>query len=278
MANLIKLRKGLDINLKGKAAAEVVAVKEPGFYALVPDDFTGVTPKVVVKEQEYVMAGGSLFIDKNHPEVKFVSPVSGVVTSVERGARRKVMSITVEAAAEQDYEEFGKKDVAKMDAAAVKELLLASGMFAFIKQRPYDVIADPTIAPKAIFVSSFDSNPLAPEFEFALKGEEANFQAGLDALAKIANEHPDIIFVVIMMPRLDGYQTCSLIKRNARYKTTPVIMLSSKDGLFDRARGRMVGSDQYLTKPFTQETLVDAVQTYASLGKNKQEEADRYGN
>ena len=83
-----------------------------------------------------------------------------------------------------------------------------------------------------------------------------------------------LIFVDIMMPRLDGYQTCSLIKRNARYKTTPVIMLSSKDGLFDRARGRMVGSDQYLTKPFTQETLVDAVQTYASLGKNNQEEAD----
>ena len=192
MANLIKLRKGLDINLKGKAAAEVVAVKEPGFYALVPDDFTGVTPKVVVKEQEYVMAGGPLFIDKNHPEVKFVSPVSGVVTSVERGARRKVMSITVEAAAGQDYEEFGKKDVAKMDAAAVKELLLASGMFAFIKQRPYDVIADPTIAPKAIFVSSFDSNPLAPEFEFALKGEEANFQAGLDALAKIAKTYLSI--------------------------------------------------------------------------------------
>ena len=192
MANVIKLRKGLDINLKGKAAAEVVAVKEPGFYALVPDDFTGVTPKVVVKEQEYVMAGGPLFIDKNHPEVKFVSPVSGVVTSVERGARRKVMSITVEAAAEQGYEEFGKKDVAKMDAAAVKELLLASGMFAFIKQRPYDVIADPTIAPKAIFVSSFDSNPLAPEFEFALKGEEANFQAGLDALAKIAKTYLSI--------------------------------------------------------------------------------------
>lgn len=102
------------------------------------------------------------------------------------------MSITVEAAAGQDYEEFGKKDVAKMDAAAVKELLLASGMFAFIKQRPYDVIADPTIAPKAIFVSSFDSNPLAPEFEFALKGEEANFQAGLDALAKIAKTYLSI--------------------------------------------------------------------------------------
>ena len=189
MANVIKLRKGLDINLKGKAAEELVTVKEPGFYALVPDDFPGVTPKVVVKEQEYVMAGGPLFIDKNHPELKFVSPVSGVVTSVERGARRKVMNIVVEAAAEQDYEEFGKQDVARMNADRVKELLLQSGMFAFIKQRPYDVIADPAVAPRAIFVSAFDSNPLAPEFEFALKGEEANFQTGLDALAKIAKTY-----------------------------------------------------------------------------------------
>ena len=192
MANLIKLRKGLDINLKGKAAAEVMSVKEPGFYALIPDDFTGVTPKVVVKEQEYVMAGGPLFIDKNHPELKFVSPVSGVVTSVERGARRKVMSITVEAAAEQDYEEFGKKDVSKMSGEQVKEALLNGGMFAFIKQRPYDVVADPTVAPRAIFVSAFDSNPLAPEFEMALKGEEANFQTGLDALAKMAKTYLSI--------------------------------------------------------------------------------------
>lgn len=192
MANVIKLRKGLDINLKGKAAAEVMAVKEPGFYALCPDDFTGVTPKVVVKEQEYVMAGGPLFIDKNHPEVKFVSPVSGVVTCVERGARRKVLSITVEAAAEQDFEEFGKKNVAQLDGAAVKEVLLNAGMFAFIKQRPYDVVADPTIAPNAIFVSAFDSNPLAPDFEVALKGEEANFQTGLDALAKMAKTYLNV--------------------------------------------------------------------------------------
>ena len=189
MANVIKLRKGLNINLKGKAAAEVVAVKTPGFYALVPDDFTGVTPKVVVKEQEYVMAGGPLFIDKNHPELKFVSPVSGVVTSVERGARRKVMSITVEAAAEQDYEEFGKQNVSAMSAESVKELLLNSGMFAFFRQRPYDVIADPTVAPRAIFVSAFDTNPLAPDFEVALKGEENNFQTGLDALAKMAKTY-----------------------------------------------------------------------------------------
>ena len=189
MANVIKLRKGLDINLKGKAAQEYFSVKEPGFYSLVPDDFTGVTPKVVVKEQEYVMAGGPLFIDKNHPELKFVSPVSGVVTSVERGAKRKVLNIVVEAAAEQDYEEFGKKDPAKMDGQQVKEVLLNAGLFAFIRQRPYDVIADPTIQPKAIFVSAFDSNPLAPDFEFALKGEEKNFQTGLTALSRIAKTY-----------------------------------------------------------------------------------------
>lgn len=85
---------------------------------------------------------------------------------------------------------------------------------------------------------------------------------GFDALSKIATHLPDVIFVDIMMPRLDGYQTCSLIKRNARFKTIPVIMLSSKDGLFDRARGRMAGSDQYLTKPFTQSSLMDAVRQH----------------
>ena len=186
MANVIKLRKGLDINLKGKAAAEYMQVSEPGFYSLVPDDFTGVTPKVVVKEQEYVMAGGPLFIDKNHPEVKFVSPVSGVVTSVERGARRKVLNIVVQAATEQDYEEFGKHRPQEMSGEEVKQLLLSAGMFAFIRQRPYDVIADPTVAPKAIFISAFDSAPLAPDFEFILRGQEADFQTGLDALSRMA--------------------------------------------------------------------------------------------
>jgi len=189
MANVIKLRKGLDINLKGKAAEEYMSVKDPGFYALVPDDFTGITPKVVVKEQEYVMAGGPLFVDKKHPELKFVSPVSGVVTSVERGARRKVLNIVVEAAAEQDFEEFGQKDVNLLDAESVKAALLESGMFAFIRQRPYDVIADPTTSPKAIFVSAFDSNPLAADFEFVLQGQEKDFQTGLDALSKMAKTY-----------------------------------------------------------------------------------------
>ena len=120
-----------------------------------------------------------------------------------------------------------------------------------------------------------DSNTIRRSAEIFLKASGCQVilaEDGFDALAKISNEHPDLIFVDIMMPRLDGYQTCSLIKRNARYKTTPVIMLSSKDGLFDRARGRMVGSDQYLTKPFTQETLLEAVQVYAAQSRNNQEE------
>ncbi len=86
---------------------------------------------------------------------------------------------------------------------------------------------------------------------------------GFDALAKIADHQPKVIFCDIMMPRLDGYQTCSLIKKNPRFKATPVIMLSSKDGLFDRARGRMVGSDQYLTKPFTKDSLLQTVAAFA---------------
>lgn len=86
---------------------------------------------------------------------------------------------------------------------------------------------------------------------------------GFDALAKIADHRPDVIFVDIMMPRLDGYLTCALIKKNAKFKSTPVVMLSSKDGLFDRARGRMVGSDQYLTKPFTKESLISAVASFS---------------
>lgn len=111
-----------------------------------------------------------------------------------------------------------------------------------------------------------DSNTIRRSAELFLNAagcEVILAEDGFDALAKIADQLPQVIFVDIMMPRLDGYQTCALIKRNPRFKSTPVIMLSSKDGLFDRARGRMAGSDQYLTKPFTQDSLVDAVNSYA---------------
>ena len=184
MANVIKLCKGLDINLKGKAAAEVIAAKPSKVYGLVPDAFYGVKPKIVVKEGETVKAGDALFVDKLHPEVKFASPVSGKVTLVERGERRKVLSIQVEADAEQQYATFSKGVPA--DGKKVLEALLESGLFGYMMQRPYAVTACPEDTPKAIFVSAFADMPLAADFEFVVKGQEADFQTGIDALSKIA--------------------------------------------------------------------------------------------
>ena len=182
MAKVIKLRKGLDINLKGKAALETTSVKCPGEYALVPDDFTGVKPKVVVKEGDNVLIGDALFVDKLHPEVKFVSPVSGTVSMVERGDRRKLLSIRVKSDGKQSARTFDTKQ-------DIKALLLESGMFAFLRQRPYDVVANPEDKPKAIFVSAFNSMPLSQDFEYVLKGEEKAFQAGIAALSKLAKVH-----------------------------------------------------------------------------------------
>ena len=181
MANVIKLRKGLDVNLKGKASLETIQTKVQGQFALIPDDFYGMKPKVVVKEGDTVKVGDALFVDKNHPEVKFVSPVSGTVALVERGERRKVMSVRVDADGKQDAKVFSEKDPLK--------LLLESGLFGFFRQRPYDVVANPEDKPKAIFVSAFNSMPLAADFEYVLKGQEKEFQAGLSLLAKIAKVH-----------------------------------------------------------------------------------------
>ncbi|MCD8235108.1 MAG: Na(+)-translocating NADH-quinone reductase subunit A [Prevotellaceae bacterium] len=186
MANVIKLRKGLDINLKGKAVAKVSASKKSEVYGLVPDSFVGLKPKVVVKEGDVVKAGDALFVNKLHPEVKFVSPVSGQVVAVERGERRKVLSVQVKADKELVYADFGKKQVSSLTKEQVKAALLESGLFAYILQRPYAVVADPDDSPKAIFVSSFSDMPLAADFEVALKGNEADFQTGVDALAKLA--------------------------------------------------------------------------------------------
>lgn len=186
MANVIKLKKGLTVNLVGKPSSEITVPKSSKVYGLVPDAFVGVKPKVVVKEGETVKAGDALFVDKLHPEVKFTSPVSGTVKCVERGDRRKVLSIQVEADANQAYADFGKLDLSKASADDVKARLLEAGLFAYISQRPYAVVACPDDQPKAIFCSTFCDMPLAADFEVALKGNEAAFQAGIDALAKIA--------------------------------------------------------------------------------------------
>ena len=186
MANVIKITKGLNINLKGKAAAQVSAAPASKVYGLVPDAFWGMKPKVVVKEGDDVKAGDALFVNKQHPEVKFVSPVAGKVTLVERGDRRKVLSVQVEAAAEQAYVDFGKKDVKSLTSEQVKEALLESGLFGFFIQRPYAVVADPNDTPKGIFVSAIADMPLAADIDVVMKGNEADFQTGISALAKLA--------------------------------------------------------------------------------------------
>ena len=186
MVNVIKLRKGLDINLQGKAEQTKIGLKPAGLYALQPDDFTGVVPKVVVKEGEQVEAGQALFVDKNHPEILFVSRVSGKVKAVVRGERRKVLAVQVEAAQQQQPVDHGKNSPQNMKAQEVVDLLLKAGLFGFINQLPYAVVANPQDKPKAIAVSALRDKPLAADFEYELKGQENDWQTGLDALAKIA--------------------------------------------------------------------------------------------
>lgn len=187
MADLVKIKRGLDIPLVGEAEKTLQEAPKAEMYAVIPDDFHGVVPKILVKSGDAVKAGTPLMCDKNRPEVNFVSPVSGTVEAVNRGERRKVLEIVVKSDGKFESVEFEKLDAKKMDAQAIKETLLQSGLFAFIKQRPYDVIANPEVAPRDIFVTAFDSAPLAPEFEFVAKGEEAALQAGVDALAKLTN-------------------------------------------------------------------------------------------
>lgn len=190
MANVFKLRKGLDINLKGKAAEEKVSLEASEEYALVPDDFTGMVPKVVVREGDVVRAGDALFVDKRYPEIGFASPVSGIVSAIVRGDRRKVLHVKVKADAQQRYADFGKKkEVGSMSGEDVKNALLEAGLFGYIDQLPYAVSTNPQTVPKAIFVSALRDKPLAGDFEFELKGNEHDFQTGLTALSKIAKTY-----------------------------------------------------------------------------------------
>jgi NADH:ubiquinone oxidoreductase, Na(+)-translocating, A subunit len=185
MKNVIKLRKGLDINLKGTACKGTISSLKSGEYALVPDSFCGVTPKIVVHEGDKVKAGEPLFVSKKYPEVKFASPVSGIVETILRGERRKILYVKVKADEEQQFFDFGSKDVNSLDAESVKKALLDAGIFGYIKQLPYAVSTTPDTDPKAIFVSAFRDMPLASDFEVELEGNEKDFQAGLNALSKI---------------------------------------------------------------------------------------------
>lgn len=189
MANVFRLRKGLDINLKGKAVKKKVNCRASKVYALRPSDFTGITPKVVVKEGDRVLAGDALFVNKQFPEVLFASPVSGTVKSVVRGERRRVLSVSVEADEKQEFRDFGAHNVNEMDGEAVKQLLLEAGLFGYINQLPYAVSTHPGTSPKGIFVSALRDMPLVADFEYELEGNEEAFKTGLKALNRIAPLH-----------------------------------------------------------------------------------------
>ena len=189
MANVIKLRKGLNINLKGKASTKRISVKADGDFALVPEDFPGMTPKVVVREGDKVKAGDPLFVDKKANDVRFASPVSGTVTTVLRGDRRKLLCVKVKPDEKQEYQNFGSKDPTKLDGQSVVQYLLQAGLFGYINQLPYAVSANPADVPKAIFISAFRDMPLAADFSIELEGNESAFQAGLTALSKVAKTY-----------------------------------------------------------------------------------------
>ena len=185
MSETIKLRKGLNIKLKGSAKQELEELPFPGTIALKPTDFPGLTPKLMVKTDTLVKAGDALFYDKYHPEVFFTAPIGGKVVSVNRGERRKILEVVIETDTKAGYAEFKKADPGSLSGDEIKDLLLKSGMWPFIKKRPYGIIASPTEAPKAIYISTFDTAPLAPDYSFILKGELNTFQTGINALAKL---------------------------------------------------------------------------------------------
>ena len=154
MNKVIKLNKGLDIEMTGKAAETVGSTMRPAIFRIVPDHFAGITPKLTVKAGETVKAGTPLFHDKQFADMMFASPVSGTVTEIVRGERRKVLSINIEADPTIAYEKY-ESNLAEMTGEEVKSLLLKAGIWSYIKQRPYDVIANPTVTPKSVFISYF---------------------------------------------------------------------------------------------------------------------------
>jgi Na+-transporting NADH:ubiquinone oxidoreductase subunit A len=185
MAQLIKTKRGLDIQINGIAEKQTANTVISEVVAVIPDYYHGITPKVIVKEGDLVKAGSPLFYNKAFSDMNFVSPVSGKVLAVTRGERRKVLSITIERDEKIAYESFSNKPLEQLNPEEIKSLLLKAGLWAYIKQRPYDVIADPTKAPKAIFISAFDTAPLAADNEYVMQGQLNDFQTGIDALAKL---------------------------------------------------------------------------------------------
>jgi Na+-transporting NADH:ubiquinone oxidoreductase subunit A len=187
MSKDIKIRKGLNIRLKGEAEKTLSNAPRSRTFAIRPQDFHLITPKMVVKEGVKVQAGDIIFYSKSQEELKFVSPVSGTLTEIERGAKRVITKIIIEADPQDTYKDFGSIDLDTISRQDLKKHLMNSGCWPFIKQRPYDVIANPDITPKAIFISGFNTGPLAADLNFTLRGKEKQMQTALTALNKFTD-------------------------------------------------------------------------------------------
>jgi len=185
MVNTIRIKKGLNINLQGEAKKEISLI-DAGYYAIKPTDFIGVFPRLLVKEGDNVKAGTPLFINKYHENIIFTSTVSGVIEEISRGDKRVLEEIRIKSGEEPEYEDFGISDTSEISREAIIEKLLISGAWPMIRQRPYTIIANPMDMPKGIYVSGFDTAPLAPDYTMIVKESEYDFQAGIDILAKLA--------------------------------------------------------------------------------------------
>jgi Na+-transporting NADH:ubiquinone oxidoreductase subunit A len=187
MSKDIRLKKGLNINLSGEAEKVYVSIPQSKTYVVKPTDFHGLTPKLIIKEGASVKSGSTLFIDKHNERVKFSSPVSGTVTSIVRGAKRKIMEIVLQPDAEIKYETFQKSIAKDLSRDQIIEQLLSSGVWPFIRQKPFDIVANPSDKPKAIFISTFNTGPLSADNDFVLHGLENEFQNGLEIISKLTD-------------------------------------------------------------------------------------------
>ena len=185
MSNIIELKRGLNIPITGSAVQKAKKVIIPDVVAVKPVDFRGLIPRLLVREGDTVLAGSPVFADKVSPDILFTSPVSGTVTEIVRGEKRKLLEIRIKADKDQKYEDFGTEKVASLDEAGIKAKLMKSGLWPALIQRPYGIVARPTDTPKAIFISAFSTAPLAACPEYALRDEFENIQTGVNVLQKL---------------------------------------------------------------------------------------------
>lgn len=181
----VKIKKGLDIPIEGDAPRIIIEQIKSSVVRIMPEDFPGLIPKVDVRVGDRVRAGTPVMHDKGNDELVFVSPVSGMVVSITRGEKRRLLDITIEADSEIQRDTIDVSEVKDNTESEIKSKLLRAGLWPFIKQRPYDIIANPNSVPRDIFITGFSSVPLAPSYDFILGNELEAFQVGVDALCKL---------------------------------------------------------------------------------------------